>query len=461
MKARPIVVPVLFALICLFIISAAVVSAQQQEAAAAVPTRKVEAERKDAAQHEAAAAAEQRKVQTPQEEEPAAAAAAEQKKQQEKETDRMREKIEAMKRRKEEERQQKREREAEVAAKLKKQVEAKEEAAAARAQREQEQKEKEKEKRQQEKVEARRRAVAGDMQRKREEADARRKEKEQQKFLQRAEKAALARQEREARLMQQAKQAVAQKVQGPFADGTNSNSDTGSNAASNTASAAAAAARAQQAKKQQQQPQQRKLKAQKVMGVVDLQASNFDASVRDGSVWLIEFYAPWCGHCKRFAPTYEKVAEQLHSLHAKQTGDDDDADVRNVMVARVDGAADRALASRFSIRGYPTFFLVDGWNVYEFEGERTLEDLVDFATEDYVEYDPIPFLHSPFGPMGQLRAMFILAGTKAISSFEWMVNEKGFSETAAAMLMIGSAIVAGMFLIIFIGLLSVAKPKTD
>ena len=208
----------------------------------------------------------------------------------------------------------------------------------------------------------------------------------------------------------------------------------------------------QQAERQRKQQQQN-------MGTVELRANNFDASVRDGSAWLVEFYAPWCGHCKRFAPTYEKVAETLHAQSKADLAADPAA--RTVKVAKVDGSADRALASRFNIRGYPTFFLVDGWDVYEYEGDRTLEDLVDFVTEDYVDYEPLPFLNSPFGPMGQLRAFFILAGSAAVSSFNWMVKEKGFSEVVAAMIMMGVAISIGLFLIIFIGLLSVAKPKTD
>lgn len=42
-----------------------------------------------------------------------------------------------------------------------------------------------------------------------------------------------------------------------------------------------------------------------VPGAQPLDSRNFDSSIRDGSVWLIEFYAPWCGHCRKFSMEYE------------------------------------------------------------------------------------------------------------------------------------------------------------
>ena len=47
-------------------------------------------------------------------------------------------------------------------------------------------------------------------------------------------------------------------------------------------------------------------------GVVDLNPNNFDSRVKDSDgIWIVEFYAPWCGHCKQLAPEYQKAAKAL------------------------------------------------------------------------------------------------------------------------------------------------------
>jgi protein disulfide-isomerase A6 len=60
--------------------------------------------------------------------------------------------------------------------------------------------------------------------------------------------------------------------------------------------------------------------------VVKLTSSNFQKEVVESSdLYMVEFYAPWCGHCKKLAPEYEKAAKALKGV-VKLGGVDMDAD---------------------------------------------------------------------------------------------------------------------------------------
>jgi len=186
-------------------------------------------------------------------------------------------------------------------------------------------------------------------------------------------------------------------------------------------------------------------------GVIKLNTRNFDSSIRDGNVWLVEFYAPWCGHCRQFAPTYELVAKKLHGDHETE---------RKVRVASIDGDNEKALSARFGVHGFPSFFLIDGWTVTEYSGRRSLEAMVKFANETYASAEPIPFLNSPFGPLGQSRAWLIYFGTQLIDAHGWLVN-KGLSQVIAVLVLAGSGVFFSLALIISVGLFSMAKTKED
>lgn len=184
-----------------------------------------------------------------------------------------------------------------------------------------------------------------------------------------------------------------------------------------------------------------------------LHSRNFDSSVSDGNVWLIEFYAPWCSHCMRFEKKYQQVAQKLNDL----TEDKE----RRVKVGKVDGSAEKALASRFSVRGYPVFFLIDGWTVREYEGQRSVDALVKFSTEDYEDVEPIPFINSPFGPMGQLRSLLMGIGSRILDAYEYLVETKSLSPAIASIVLGGAGIMMGVFVIISVGLLLESKLKKD
>jgi protein disulfide-isomerase A6 len=53
----------------------------------------------------------------------------------------------------------------------------------------------------------------------------------------------------------------------------------------------------------------------KSSGVVELTDNNFDHRVKDSDgIWIVEFYAPWCGHCQKLAPEYQKAAQALKGI---------------------------------------------------------------------------------------------------------------------------------------------------
>mmetsp|Transcript_5408 Transcript_5408/g.6918 ORF Transcript_5408/g.6918 Transcript_5408/m.6918 type:complete len:227 (-) Transcript_5408:273-953(-) len=191
-------------------------------------------------------------------------------------------------------------------------------------------------------------------------------------------------------------------------------------------------------------------------GVIQLNARNFESSVSDGNIWLIEFYTEWCGHCKRFAPTYLSVAQTLHAENNKRKEDE-----RKIMVAKIDGSAERVLSSRFSIRGYPSFFIIDGWDVYEFSGTRSKDTVVYFVKSGYKKQEPVSFLNSPFGPIGQLRAAVMKAGTLVLDIYDDLTKTKNFSPAIAAIAITSVGVLVGTIVIIIFGLLLVAKQKKD
>lgn len=105
--------------------------------------------------------------------------------------------------------------------------------------------------------------------------------------------------------------------------------------------------------------------------VIDLIPSNFDKLVLSGKPTLVEFFAPWCGHCKKLAPIWEELAVSFE--HAKD----------KVQIAKVDADAERSLGKRFKVQGYPTLKFFDGKSdkPIEYNSGRDLESLSNWITE--------------------------------------------------------------------------------
>lgn len=98
---------------------------------------------------------------------------------------------------------------------------------------------------------------------------------------------------------------------------------------------------------------------------------NFDGIALDKSKdVLVEFYAPWCGHCKSLEPTYNKVGKTF-------------ANEKNCVVAKVDADHEKELGTRFGISGFPTikFFPKNNKEGEEYNGGRSEQDFIDFLNE--------------------------------------------------------------------------------
>ncbi|XP_059313279.1 probable protein disulfide-isomerase A6 [Lycium ferocissimum] len=105
--------------------------------------------------------------------------------------------------------------------------------------------------------------------------------------------------------------------------------------------------------------------------VVVLSSDNFDEIVLDETKdVLVEFYAPWCGHCKSLAPIYEKVAAAFRQEE-------------DVVIANLDADNHKDLAEKYGVSGYPTlkFFPKGNKAGEDYEGGRDLDDFVNFINE--------------------------------------------------------------------------------
>ncbi|XP_061359958.1 protein disulfide-isomerase-like [Gastrolobium bilobum] len=104
--------------------------------------------------------------------------------------------------------------------------------------------------------------------------------------------------------------------------------------------------------------------------VLTLDHSNFSDTVSKHNFIVVEFYAPWCGHCKKLAPEYEKAASILSSHDTP------------LVLAKVDANEEknRDLASEYDVRGFPTIKILrnGGKNVQEYKGPREADGIVDY-----------------------------------------------------------------------------------
>ena len=100
--------------------------------------------------------------------------------------------------------------------------------------------------------------------------------------------------------------------------------------------------------------------------VVKLTEANFNKDVLNSDeVWLVEFFAPWCGHCQKLAPEWEKAAKALKGI---------------VKVGAVDMTTDQSVGSPYGIQGFPTLKLFSkGASPVDYNGGRTAKEIAEWA----------------------------------------------------------------------------------
>eukprot|EP01088_Endostelium_zonatum_P000754 TRINITY_DN11003_c0_g1_i1.p1 TRINITY_DN11003_c0_g1~~TRINITY_DN11003_c0_g1_i1.p1 ORF type:complete len:507 (-),score=134.24 TRINITY_DN11003_c0_g1_i1:51-1529(-) len=104
--------------------------------------------------------------------------------------------------------------------------------------------------------------------------------------------------------------------------------------------------------------------------VFKLVGSNFEEVVmKSGKTVFVEFYAPWCGHCKNLEPIWEQLAQHYQ-------GND------GIVIAKIDSTQNDNPS--VAVSGYPTIYLfVSGNAPVEYSGPRDLESLISFVDTNH------------------------------------------------------------------------------
>ncbi|KAK9280835.1 hypothetical protein L1049_003725 [Liquidambar formosana] len=105
--------------------------------------------------------------------------------------------------------------------------------------------------------------------------------------------------------------------------------------------------------------------------VLVLTEENFEKEVGQDRGALVEFYAPWCGHCKKLAPEYEKLGASFKKA-------------KSILIGKVDCDEHKSLCSKYGVSGYPTiqWFPKGSLEPKKFEGPRTAESLAEFVNNE-------------------------------------------------------------------------------
>ncbi len=105
------------------------------------------------------------------------------------------------------------------------------------------------------------------------------------------------------------------------------------------------------------------------MAVVEATKENIEALVEDNDIVIFDFWAPWCGPCRTFAPIFEAASEKFP----------------DIIFSKVNTEQQREIAAHFSIRSIPTIMVFrDAMLVFAQPGvipENAIGELIDKVKE--------------------------------------------------------------------------------
>lgn len=104
--------------------------------------------------------------------------------------------------------------------------------------------------------------------------------------------------------------------------------------------------------------------------VVKLSGETFDAFIAENPFVLAEFFAPWCGHCKKLGPEFSAAADSIAGKH-------------DIKLAQVDCTEEAELCQKFGIRGYPTLKVFKGEveSSSDYQGPRHAQGIVSYMVK--------------------------------------------------------------------------------
>lgn len=100
--------------------------------------------------------------------------------------------------------------------------------------------------------------------------------------------------------------------------------------------------------------------------VVTLTDENYEAQIKANPIIMVKFYAPWCGHCKAFAPEYEKAAKMIKEQK------------KTYVLADLDATVHKASAEKNKVQGFPTIKLFLNGIPMDYDADRKAEAVIAF-----------------------------------------------------------------------------------